>query len=406
MKIKVLILEDDPSKKERLLRYLGSSELFEQVETVLCTESAQKELRGQKYDLFITDIVVPRCLGGTKDEAHSITLLEALDDDAGDMHRPDYILPLSASKELSQSVYDFFLGRPWGIINYSDKSDDAILGVQRVAEYIIRQNSQNPQPSETCDLLIVTALHDPEFSAIQELDFNWEPLEPLDGQHLMRKGSFYIADVKKVVVATFCHRMGPVQAAILVTKALKFKPKMVVMAGICAGIPKKANLGDVIAADVSWDWQSGKYIDSKGTEAFEIAPHQLDITDGLRSSLVVLKSDSAFWTGLTEDARDLKLPTPKLVLGPIATGSSVLADDRIVSRIKGNQHKNVVGLDMETYGVYAAVQAGAPNTYVISLKAVCDKGDKKKDDRYQVYASKVSAKVVAHFVRGSGGNLI
>ena len=33
------------------------------------------------------------------------------------------------------------------------------------------------------------------------------------------------------------------------------------MCGICAGIPGKAAIGDVIAADSSWDWQSGKYTD-------------------------------------------------------------------------------------------------------------------------------------------------
>jgi nucleoside phosphorylase len=53
---------------------------------------------------------------------------------------------------------------------------------------------------------------------------------------------------------------------------------------------------------------------------------------------------------------------------------------------------------METYGVYAAVQATAPNTLVVSLKSVCDKGDKRKDDQYQAYAAGVSAKTVEQFL--------
>lgn len=405
MKIKVLILEDDPSKKERLLRFLGTSELFELIATSLCTDSAEKELRAQKFDLFIIDIVVPKTLAGEKHEANSIALLEALDDGAGDLQRPEFILPLSSSRDLSHGAQNFFLGRPWGIVPYDDSTDEAMLSIQRVAEYISRVKTNSSSSGDCCDALIVTALHEPEFVSVQELPFQWGPFEPLDSQHLMKRGKLTVGGVEKNVLACFCHRMGPVQAAILVTKALAFKPKIVVMAGICAGIPGKTNIGDIIAAEVSWDWQSGKYIDSNGVEAFEIAPHQLDIPDNLRSKLMLLKTDSRFWSDLARDAQALALPMPKLVLGPMATGSSVLADDRVVSRIKESQHKNVVGLDMETYGVYAAVQATAPDTLVISLKSVCDKGDRKKDDQYQAYASQVSAKVVAHFLSTSGATL-
>jgi nucleoside phosphorylase len=196
--------------------------------------------------------------------------------------------------------------------------------------------------------------------------------------------------------------MGPVQSAILVTKALALNPKIVVMGGICAGIPSKAGIGDVIAADVSWDWQSGKYIDKDGQEEFEISPHQLDIPDSLRSKLLQLKTDQSFWNSVAPKSQALSLPMPKLVIGPMATGSSVLADDRVVSRIREGQHKNVVGLDMETYGVYAAVQATSPSTFVISLKAVCDKGDKKKDDRYQAFAAEISSKAIEHFLLNLG----
>jgi nucleoside phosphorylase len=398
MKIKALILEDDPSKKERLLRFLSGSDLFDEVSTALCTDHAKKEMSREKFDLLIVDIVVPKTLAGTKHEDNSIALLEEIDDGVGEMIPPDFVLPLSSSKDLSQSAQDFFLGRPWGIVPYEDTNDDAVLTIQRVAEYILREKLNNATPSNICDVLIVTALYEPEFTAVQELPFNWGPIEPLDAQHLMRKGTFKNSGVDKTVIATFCHRMGPVQAAILVTKALNFKPKIVLMAGICAGYPSRANIGDVVAAEISWDWQSGKYIDKNGAEAFEIAPHQLDIPDALRSQLMILKTNTQFWSTFARESQGLNLPMPKLVLGPMATGSSVLADERVSSRIKDNQHKNVAGLDMETYGVYAAVQATAPNTLVVSLKSVCDKGDKRKDDQYQAYAAGVSAKTVEQFL--------
>lgn len=54
---------------------------------------------------------------------------------------------------------------------------------------------------------------------------------------------------------------------------------------------------------------------------------------------------------------------------------------------------------METYGVYASVSATLTDSDFVSLKSVCDNGDKKKDDKYQQYASLISAKVVEHFLR-------
>lgn len=82
----------------------------------------------------------------------------------------------------------------------------------------------------------------------------------------------------------------------------------------------------------------------------------------------------------------------------MATGSSVLADIRVSERIRTIQHRNVTGLDMETYGVYAAVSSTLTGADFISLKSVCDNGDKKKDDQYQQYAATISAKAVEQFI--------
>jgi nucleoside phosphorylase len=193
--------------------------------------------------------------------------------------------------------------------------------------------------------------------------------------------------------------MGPVAASILTMKPLlKYRPSLVAMAGICAGIPGKAEIGDVIATEISWDWQSGKYVDNNGTEGFQIAPHQLGVHDACRNALWMLKRDEEFWRSLAPKALDAKVKQPKLVLGPMATGSSVLADARVADRIKENQHKNVAGLDMETYGVFAAAQAYSADTKVISLKSVCDKGDIKKNNRYQSYAASVAALTLHRFL--------
>ena len=398
MNIKVLLLEDDPSKKGKLLEFLRSSNtLFSIIDVALCTDDAERYLTREAYDLLIVDIIVPKALGGEKHERNSIALLERLDEGATSANIPRYVVALSSASDLSQEALDYFVGRPWGILPYSENDDSAIHSIGKIATFI--QNHTNSLTIPSSDALIITALMDPEFSAVEALPFVWEPFEPLDAQHFMRRGSFDNNGIVFNVVAVVCTRMGPVQAAILTTKCLmNMRPKIVIMAGICACLPSRTEIGDVVAADVSWDWQSGKYVDSKGTETFQITPHQLDITDALRGQLTLLKKDSAFWQSMATVASKHSLPMPKLVVGPMATGSSVLADERVTERIKSGQHKNLTGLDMETYGVYAAVQSCAPEIPMVSLKAVCDKGDTQKSDEYQQYAAEISARTMFHFL--------
>lgn len=407
MSIDVILLEDDPSKKNRLLQLLnGKPELFGRIDTALCTNDALRLMKAHQYDLLIADVVVPNSLGGEKSEQHCIAMFERLDDGLDNVIRPKYALPVSASTELTEEAHEFFRGRPWGILPYDESNDTSLVSIEKVAAFVVSEKLHAPQ-APSCDIFLIAALMDPEFLALEELSIEWGALEPLDRLQLVRYATVMVDNTPLRIASGFCHRMGPVPAAVLTTKAmLKLRPKLVIMAGICAGIPGKAEIGDVLAAEISWDWQSGKHVDSMGAEAFQIAPHQVVIDDNSRTQLLLLKRDKDFWDTLAPLAASAKTAIPRLILGPVATGSSVLADARVSERIRTNQHKNVVGLDMETYGVYSAVESCDPSTKVISMKAVCDKGDLKKDDQFQSYAAKVSAAAVLQLIKRSGKELL
>ena len=399
MALEVLLLEDDPSKKNRLLALLSREKsLFEHIDTALCAADAIRLMKQRRYDLLIADIIVPSELGGDKSEKNCIAMFEQLDEGFDDIFTPTYALPISAADGLSKESYDFFAGRPWGIMPYTDSNDECLESIRCVARFVLNDKHKEAEPP-SCDIFILTALLEPEFQAIESLGFSWTPSEPLDGSQLIRFGKLHAGNSEYKIAAGFCSRMGPVAAAILTVKAiLKLRPKLLLMAGICAGIPGKADIGDVISTDISWDWQSGKYIDKGGNEAFQIAPHQIGLDDQSRNQLLLLKRDVKFWESLAANAISVGAKLPKMVLGPMATGASVLADARVSDRIKENQHKNVAGLDMETYGVFAAANACDPSLKVMSLKAVCDLGDSKKNDQYQPYAANVSAAAILHFL--------
>jgi nucleoside phosphorylase len=399
MSLDVLLLEDDPSKKNRLLRFLNDhKDLFARTDVALCTSEALRRMSAYHYDLLIADVVVPSELGGDNSENHCISMFEAIDDGHIEVFRPRYALAISASMGLTPGAHEFFRGRPWGILPYTEQTDECLATVEKVARFALKEKSGD-QEHAPCDVFIVTALLEPEFVALEEEAFDWGPSEPLDSLHMIRYGSVKIADKVVRVASGFCSRMGPVAAAVLTTKALlKLRPKIVVMAGICAGIPGKAKIGDVVAAETTWDWQSGKYTKKQGTEVFEIAPHQLGVDEQVRSQLLELKRDTTFWKTLGASCGTAINHPISLIVGPMASGASVLANADVVERIKKNQHKNVVGLDMETYGVFAAVNSCDLNVKVISLKAVCDNADTKKNDEFQPLASRVSAATVRHFL--------
>lgn len=409
MALDVLLLEDDPSKKNKLLAFLNRErELFSRVDTVLCTADAIMKMHERQYDLFISDVVVPLELGGDRSEENCVSMFMEIDDGYDGVLPPHFSLPISASREISTGAFDFFKGRPWGILPYDESTGECILAVEKVARFVLQEKARMERDAgSSCDVFLISALMEPEFSAVEALDLNWGPLEPLDASQLIRFGSFAVEGKTYSVAAGFCARMGPVAAAALTEKViLMLKPKLIIMAGICAGIPEKAAIGDVIAADISWDWQSGKCIDRNGVEGFEIAPHQITIDVVSKKQLILLKRDKEFWESLALLAVKAKTALPKLLIGPMASGASVLADARVVDRIKQTQHKNVVGLDMEAYAVFAAAECRASPVRVMSLKAVCDNGDIKKNDEHQEYAAKVSAAAVDCLLKKYAGPLL
>lgn len=395
----VLVVEDDPHKKQKLFDFLSSrSDLFEEPEVCISTSEAIKRMQSRRYDLLILDIVIPSKPGGDPSEQHSLDLLDQLDAEHDGVMKPRYVLPISSASNLSSTVREFFAGRPWGVVPYQESSAQALLDIESVSKWISLQSEAQPN-SVSCDVFVIVALEDPEFLAVESAFGDLGPLQPLDSKQLVRIGEISTGARRRTVATAFCPRMGPVAAALLTYKAIeKLRPKMVLMVGICAGLSDKVGLGDVVAAEVSWDWQSGKHVDRDGAEDFLISPHQLDIDMEMRTCLLQFKRDTEFWSRFATLSQDIKLSLPKLVLGPVATGASVLADSRIAERIREEQNRSVVGLDMETYGVYAAVQSASYPVRVLSLKAVCDKGDRAKDDKFQTYSAKISAEAGHHFI--------
>jgi nucleoside phosphorylase len=158
------------------------------------------------------------------------------------------------------------------------------------------------------------------------------------------------------------------------------------MTGICGGVGDAPKVGDLIVAEKSWDWQSGKWI---ADGSFEAAPDQVAGDRDLINAVLSCESELERLHRSFPDARPGSVPT--FHCGPMVSGSAVVADLEKHALFK-KQHRKAIAVDMECYGVYSAVStAAAPVPKVLCIKAVSDLANRDKSDDYQAYCSYMSA---------------
>ena len=397
--MKILIVDDEKNKAQKLIRYLMESCDIQRDDIIFvqCSKQARQELKNTYFNLLILDVVLPFMPEDDPHESVSVELLEEIHVQ-GNLIKPRQIIGLTAYDNLSEAVTEKFTNALWTIIKYDQTCDDWLLRVKKCILYISNCINEVQNINYKIDLCVVVALHDPELQAILNLDWNWEPAEPIDDSTFVHYGNFLSNQINYRVAAVAAPRMGMLSTAILSSTLINIlRPKFLVMAGICAGIKNKINIGDIIFADSCWDWQSGKRVSDGINSKFSISPHQLAVPQYVCTRVKELENDLLVWSNIRK-----KWPNPpntilQLKTGPIASGSAVLADNQVVETIK-DQHRNLLGIEMEVYGLYAAAFASSrlkPTTF--AMKSVCDYADESKCDDFQKYAAYTSASAIKEF---------
>src|SRR5206468_7761758 len=195
--------------------------------------------------------------------------------------------------------------------------------------------------------------------------------------------------------------MGLTAAAIATTQLLlQFRPRLVAMVGIAAGTHSRDKaFGDVLVADPSVDYNSGKVIVSKGIRDFEPDPYPIGLNPRLRSVLQKYRSNQPVFVNIQSRWKGAKPAIPnRLHVGPLGAADQVVDDVSRILEIQRNWRK-LIGVEMETYGVYRAChEAPDPKPRFVSFKAVCDFAAKKTDS-WQDYAAFVAAEFSVEFLR-------
>jgi nucleoside phosphorylase/5-methylcytosine-specific restriction endonuclease McrA len=265
--------------------------------------------------------------------------------------------------------------------------------------------------TETFDVVIVCALHVPELEKVLKTgEQPWESLsqkrdDPHTYNHTVyttRKGS------PLRVVAAAPNQMGLAASAVLATKMiLRFRPKLVAMVGIAAGIETKSQgFGDILAAEHTFDYGAGKATTQRGKLIFKPDPKPLGIHSKLLSRL-------KYWQAKRTELNDIydkwEGPKPDKVLrlhvGPLGSGAAVI-DTQAPLRDVTKHWRKLIGVEMEAYAVHRACNdAMTPEPMYLCLKSICDFAE-KKEDSWQPYAAFTAAQLCHRFLVAEWENLV
>ena len=393
--MKTLIVDDQYEDKAKViasvLNRVGESDFT----LVASAKEALRLMKTVKFDLLILDLQIPDEVGQDASMSGGKNLLEFVEINDG-ICKPTCVLAITSHHEAYDQWGDFFKQRGWTIM----------LGVddeEHLYSVLSTQKAHLTARSSFFDVAIITALPHRELEAVLNLPCEWKEHKEADDDNIYYTGQVILSSgTRKSIIATCSTHMGMSSAAALTaTVCLKFRPALIVMTGIAAGIKGKAELGDILVADPSWDWGSGKLTIKDGVPIFLSAPTQIPLDSSLRKKIQHLAINRtymdeiyAMWQGGKRPAHNLTMH-----IGPVATGAVVLEDPATVSLIE-RQNRNTIGVEMEAYGVMsAAYYLGEWRPKVIAMKSVCDFADPEKNNEWQAYAAYTSASMAYRFIR-------
>ncbi|WP_158602284.1 phosphorylase family protein [Cohnella endophytica] len=395
--LKVLLVDDDSTKIKNIMSLIND---YPSVEVKVCLDlkEARSALHTVRYDLMLLDIQLPLKIGGEINTNGGITLLEELIE-SDKIIKPLEIIGITSSPDSLKQHSNLFMQYMYFVLEVNSVTTEWIDKLKNKLEYMIDCRADMLQDRRyDFDLAIITAIKQ-EFESVRELSSKWEDVRIKGDPTEYSITQFQNADRKVRVVLAMQHQMGMTAAAVLSSKLIyNFTPKYLIMVGIAAGNKHQGvNLGDILIASESWDYGSGKVRENgdKG-RLFQAAPHQLPLDVKLKEKLNKNFNDILY--KIRENWK-FKKPTDMLQMhvGPIATGSSVIQDSSVVKELIDTQHRKLLGLEMETYGVFFAAYNGiGPTPKVLSIKSVCDFADIEKGDNYHEYASYTSAAFMQH----------
>jgi nucleoside phosphorylase/CheY-like chemotaxis protein len=402
--IRILILDDDKIKTERIIEIIraipeiSADDVFVAQDLIQARDACHKNL----YDLLVLDLRLPNRIGDAPQGMAGCEFIKELNTSTT-LLRPYHIIGLTAYEDILGKVASFFEDELWRVIKYDAGTNNWRRQLSSKLQYLVTSKKALLKSDETrhiYDLGIVTALHVPEFQCILDLPADWEVIKQPNDPTIYQRGRFRNGEKQLSIVAACAQQKGMPAAAVLTSKLItQFRPRYLAMSGIAAAVKGgDAKMGDILIADQSWDYESGKHKIVGDKQVFEPDPRSIPLRVDVKEWLLHLQAQNSFLADIQNGWRGAKQKGKLQVhIGPIASGAAVVQDEGIIAHIKTHNRK-LIGLDMETYGVFfAAENSSLPRPIAMSIKSACDFADAGKSDEHQAYAAFTSAQYLYRF---------
>jgi nucleoside phosphorylase len=400
--MKILIAEDELDKRrliaEAVLSVSGIRD--DDIEYAFDVLAAKLAIKQTRFDLVILDINMPPRPERRVEVGAGLEVLTYIKENV-QAKQPAFLFGLTAHDDGADIAAKEFSSPLWKLVRFAYGDSEWREPLREAVAYLLR-SERPPYVSDGrtfhTDIGLFVALEGEELEGILSLEAAWTEIQVQHDHARYYSGRLEGPDGHIRVVATAAPRMGMPAAAVATSKLISnFRPRVVAVAGICAGVRGKTNIGDIIVADPCFDWGAGKWlIDSTlGQLRFHPAAYQWRLDEALRVKVRALADRHDVLMRIHDSFHGSKpeMP-PRVIIDAMASGASVLQASITVDDVR-EQHKNVVGIEMESYAVFTAAEySSEPRPKCIAVKSVCDFGDEEKSDSAHAYAAHVSA----HFV--------
>ena len=367
--MRILAIEDNEEKSvalESLVFEVDPNATYRSCNNI---RSAWAELDSTMYDLVVMDLMMPMLEGGAPQDA-GMEILKTIA--SSRRNSSTRIVALTAYEDLFKNQEREYFASGVLLVLFDPTSNEWKRGILSILARI----SKLPR----CDFVVVCAL-----------EVEREALNGTRAEMGLPKTENGL-DVRQVKVgshignAVLLPRTGLVDASVIVAAAIeRYRPRLIAMTGICAGIEERVKLGQILVCATCWEYQVGKFT----AMGFEFEPYQTAITEKVRQALLVLCRCRELTDMVYSGALPRGVVRCHPSLATMVSGSAVVADEGIRSSIL-KQHRKIDAIEMELAGVFRAVNLLDDSIIVIGVKAVSDFADKRKADNVQEFAARAS----------------
>ncbi|MFQ2227128.1 hypothetical protein ACK32Z_09520 [Aeromonas hydrophila] len=378
-----IIIVDDCDRKIEAIKLAFPSNSNTHIDIAKCSAEAQEYFSEKVYDFAIIDLALPKRKNESPRNDEGLDLIRSIYSFDW-FKKPKKAIAITQHVDLADKYIDEF--QELGVVLYNYDGTNAIS--ETIASQYEIINKTNKQIDYDFDALIITALDEEAKPFLKMNELEWSDYDcyamsdtPIKVTNLSLEGN------TKKIGLIILPRMGLICSAITTTKStINLRPKLVMMSGICAGVEDEVKLGDIIIANPVWEWQTGKW---KGNN-FSFEPYQISIPPRVINAAKRADLDSLLLKTWNHLEHNKPLSPPNVFFGPLVSGSSVISNEQMINELK-EQHRKLLGLEMEIFGMYAACSSAPLTTDFIGIKSVCDYGNEEKADDFHHFCAEIAA---------------